>query len=173
MPDLRQPKRATACYPLGSLALLPFPATGEGQDEGAPCACVRQGVTRKLIVMGSSPLRPPRASAARLQAQSGFGFVAVLLALLIAATLYFGYFKLQNATSEKATSIAAIDATRAVACRSNRQNIERAITMWSVSHPDEAPTLRALEADGVRIPSCPEGGRYSLTGREVHCSKHG
>ena len=99
-------------------------------------------------------------------------FVAVLVALLIAAALYFGYFKMQGAMGQKSTGVAALDASRAVACRVNRQNIERDIAMWSVNHPDDPPTLGALQADGLRIPSCPEGGRYDVVGREVHCSVH-
>jgi hypothetical protein len=104
--------------------------------------------------------------------QRGVGFVAVLLALLIAAVLYLGYFKLQDATSQRSTGLAAIDASRAIACRTNRQNIERDIAMWSVNHPDEQPTLAGLQAEGLRVPSCPEGGRYEIVGREVHCSVH-
>ncbi len=105
--------------------------------------------------------------------QRGFTFVAVLLALLIAAALYFGYFKMQSAMSARSTGVSAIDAARAVACRTNRQNIERDVAMWSVNHPDEAPSFGALEAEGIRIPACPEGGHYELVGRAVHCSVHG
>ncbi len=108
----------------------------------------------------------------RLATQNGFSFVAVLLALLIAAALYFGYFKFQSTPGEHAKGVAAIDAARTIACRTNRQNIERDITMWSVNHPGETPTLAALAADGLRIPSCPEGGRYDIVGRQVHCSVH-
>jgi hypothetical protein len=104
--------------------------------------------------------------------ETGFSFVAVLLALLIAAALYFGYFKMQSVIGEKATSIQAIDVSRAMACRANRQNIERAIAFWSVNHPDEEPTLAGLQADGVQIPTCPEGGRYEIAGRAVRCSVH-
>ena len=108
----------------------------------------------------------------RVLGQRGFSFVAVLLALLIAAALYFGYFHLQSISGERAKGIAAIDAARAVTCRTNRQTIERGIVLWSVNHPDEAPTLAALQAEGLQIPSCPEGGRYEIVGREVHCSVH-
>jgi len=104
--------------------------------------------------------------------QRGVGLVAVLIAMLIAAALYFGYFKLQSSMSERSTSVTAIGASRAVACRTQRQDIERNIVLWSVNHDGEAPTFAALEAEGFRIPSCPEGGRYELVGREVHCSKH-
>jgi len=98
--------------------------------------------------------------------------VAVLLALLIAAALYFGYFHFQSVTGEHAKGIAAIEATRAVACRTNRQSIERDIQLWAVNHPGETPTLAALQAEGLRIPSCPEGGRYEIVGQQVQCSVH-
>jgi len=104
--------------------------------------------------------------------EQGSSFVAVLLALLIAAVLYFGYFHFQGAMNEQATGKNALDASRAVACRTNRQMIERDIVMWSVDHPDQPPTLAGLEASGLHVPSCPEGGRYDLVGREVRCSKH-
>ncbi len=104
--------------------------------------------------------------------QRGFSFVSVLLALLIAAALYFGYIGFQGTSHERRTGLVAINASREVACRTNRQNIERDVALWSVNHPGETPTLAALQADGLRIPACPEGGRYELTGTEVHCSVH-
>jgi len=105
--------------------------------------------------------------------QRGFTFVAVLLALLIAAALYFGYFRMQSAMSERSAGVSALNTARAVACRTNRQNIERDVAMWSVNHPDERPSFAALEAEGIHIPACPEGGRYEFVGRTVHCSVHG
>jgi hypothetical protein len=108
----------------------------------------------------------------RLLGQRGFAFVAVLLALLIAAALYFGYFHFQSVTGERAKGIAAIDAARVFACRTNRQTIEREIQMWAVNHPGETPTLAALQAEGLQVPSCPEGGRYDIVGHEVYCSVH-
>jgi len=108
----------------------------------------------------------------RLSSQRGFGFVALLLALFIAAVLYFGYFHFQGAMSERGTAQTALDGARAVACRTNRQMIERDIVIWSADHPDRQPTLDDLAASGIHVPSCPEGGRYEIVGREVHCSKH-
>lgn len=108
----------------------------------------------------------------RYRSEAGFGFAAVLMALLIAAVLYFGYFKMQDTRGGQATRITALDTTRDVACRSNRQTIERAIVMWSVNHDGEAPSLNGLAQDGIDVPSCPEGGTYSLAGNSVHCSKH-
>ncbi len=104
--------------------------------------------------------------------QSGFTFLAVLLALLIAAALYFGYFHMQSGNGDRAKGVSAIDAARAVACRTNRQMIERSITLWSVNHPGEVPTLAALQAEGLRLPTCPEGGSYEIAGDKVRCSVH-
>jgi len=105
--------------------------------------------------------------------QRGVGFVSILLTLAILAVLYLGYFKMQNTMGgSRSTGITAINASREVACRTQRQQIERDIVLWSVNHPDEPPTIAALEHEGLRVPSCPEGGQYSIDGREVHCSVH-
>lgn len=99
------------------------------------------------------------------------GFVSVLTAMLIAAALYLGYFRMHGTVAEQKVGIAAVDASRGVACRTNRQTVERALLMWSVNHAGEAPSLAALEREGS-IPSCPDGGRYELVAGEVHCSRH-
>jgi len=107
-----------------------------------------------------------------LRSQRGIGVVAVILALLVIAVLYFGYFRMQSAMSEKKTMVTAIDNSRAFACKTNRQTVEREIQMWLVNHPGETPSFAALETDGVHIATCPEGGIYSLDGMHVRCSKH-
>ncbi len=104
--------------------------------------------------------------------QRGMSFVTVLVAMLILAALYFGYFKLPNVGGERAGPVVALDNSKAVACRTNRQNIERSIQLWSVDHPGEQPTIRALQSGGIHIPSCPQGGRYTIVDHEVHCSVH-
>jgi len=107
-----------------------------------------------------------------LRNQHGFGFVSILISLLIVATLYFGYFKMQNSMGDHSVGISAINSSRDIACRTQRQQIERDIMMWSVNHPDEPATIAALQHDGLRIPACPQGGQYSIDGRDVHCSLH-
>jgi len=103
--------------------------------------------------------------------QRGLGAIALIVALLIIAVLYLGYFRMQSAMSEKKTTITAIDNSRAFACKTNRQTVEREIQMWLVNHPGETPALAALAADG-HVATCPEGGTYSLEGVQVRCSKH-
>ena len=93
--------------------------------------------------------------------------MSVLAAMLILVVLYFGYFKMQSMTSERSVGITAIDAGRAVACRTQRQAVERDIEMWSVDHPDDTPTLASLERAGVQHPELP-GGWSVLAGREAH-----
>lgn len=106
--------------------------------------------------------------------QHGFGFVAILLALLIVAVLYFGYFKMQNSMSQqRTTAVSSLDASRAVACRANKASIESNIQLWAVDHPGEQPTIDALRAAGLNIPTCPSGGAYTITAGQVHCSIHG
>jgi competence protein ComGC len=107
-----------------------------------------------------------------LRSESGAGFFFVLMALLVVAVLYFGYFKMQQQGGERSTGIAAINNSRAFACRTNRQEIERQITAWEAEHDGEPPTLDALAAEFGRLPTCPEGGTYTLVGRKVKCSKH-
>jgi hypothetical protein len=104
--------------------------------------------------------------------QRGASFVAVLVVLLIAVALYFGYFGFQDRAAQRSSGVTAIDTSRAVACRTNRQTLERALVAWSATHDSGAASLDALVADGVHIPSCPESGTYSLVGGTVRCSVH-
>jgi len=104
--------------------------------------------------------------------ERGFSIVAVLLILLILGALYVGYRELHSVATVQQPPLAALDASRAFACKTNRQTVEREIQMWLVDHPGETPNLAALAAAGIRLPSCPEGGTYSLDGVTVRCSKH-
>lgn len=123
-----------------------------------------------------SPARKQRIPQSRLAPTSGSergaSFVAVLMALAIAAALYFGYFRTQGSVGEQKVGIAAIEGSRSFACRTNRQTIERQLTSWLVNHDGDVPTLVGLEAEMGQLPTCPEGGRYALAGRAVSCSKH-
>jgi competence protein ComGC len=104
--------------------------------------------------------------------QGGFGFTSILLVLLVVAALYFGYLRPPSSTDSGSVGTSAIDAGRSVACRSNRQALERSIAVWAIDHPRQAATLGALEAEGVHVPSCPQGGGYDIVGRQVRCSLH-
>lgn len=108
----------------------------------------------------------------RLASQRGLAGIIVMLALLIAAVLYLGYFRAQSTTQETKSGVGAIDSSRAFACKTNRQTAERDIQMWLVNHPGESPSIAALEADSIRLPTCPEGGTYSIDGMQVQCTKH-
>ena len=107
-----------------------------------------------------------------LRSERGGSFVVVLMALLLGAALYFGYFKAQQSGGERSTGVAAIDRSRVFACQTNRQTIERQLTMWTVNHDGDTPTLDAVERENGSLPSCPEGGTYSLQGHSIVCSLH-
>lgn len=109
---------------------------------------------------------------ARLRSQSGMSFVSMLLALVILAALYFGYFHFQSGVVDIKKGETAIDRSRDFACRMNRQTIERELTLWRVAHEGETPTLEALAATKSSLPKCPEGGRYALEAGHVQCSVH-
>jgi hypothetical protein len=99
----------------------------------------------------------------------GFSFVSVLFALVIVGVLYFGYFRMSSITGEKAIGIQGIQASKGVACRTQRQQIERDVQAYVMTHDAPPNSLGAL---GVLIPACPEGGRYALAGTHVTCSLH-
>jgi len=103
--------------------------------------------------------------------QRGAGFVGIVVVLLILLVLVMGYVRLHMG-GERAKRVTAVDASRGVACRVQRQQLERDIMVWSVDHPDDPPSIPALAASGLRVPSCPEGGQYSVTARAVVCSVH-
>jgi len=106
----------------------------------------------------------------RSQRGSALTSVAALIGLV--GLLYVVYINLQ-VTGEQATRGMETKAlSQGVACMSNRQAIGLSITTWSVTHPGVEPTLEDLQKDGIHIPSCPEGGRYTLEGRKVSCSIH-
>jgi competence protein ComGC len=109
---------------------------------------------------------------AALRESRGFSFVSVLLALLILAVLYFGYFHLQSATNERTTKIQGLEAAKAVACRTQREQLERDVQMYAADHDGPPHSLDDLARAGIPIPSCPEGGHYALVGTHVTCSVH-
>ena len=106
------------------------------------------------------------------RSEGGFSVVAVLFILLILSALYVGYRQLRSVATEQQPPLAALDASRAFACKANRQTVERQIQIWLINHPGETPSLAALADDGIRLPSCPQGGTYSVDGLTVRCSKH-
>lgn len=107
-----------------------------------------------------------------MSSERGLGAIALFLALLVAALLYVGYVQMSSTMSTTKTTVTAVDNTRAFACKTNRQTVEREIQMWLVNHPGETPSFDGLESDSVHVATCPEGGTYALVGLHVTCSKH-
>ncbi len=98
--------------------------------------------------------------------------MGLVLVLVLIALGYLGYLRLHAGPREAQRAATTLDSSKAFACRTNRQTIEREVQMWMVTHPGEAPSLSALAADGAGRATCPEGGAYSLDGVHVHCSRH-
>lgn len=106
--------------------------------------------------------------------ESGLSFLSILLALLIIGLLYFsiggpGLSSVENSVSEAKT---VKTSGNLLACEMNRKAVEKELMTWSVTHPGERATIEKLRAAGVYIPACPDGGRISIEGRSVICSKH-
>ncbi|MBI4515466.1 MAG: hypothetical protein HY699_06595 [Deltaproteobacteria bacterium] len=104
--------------------------------------------------------------------EGGFSFVSILLAMLLLAVLYFGYFRLSSSSGEKGAGIQSLQTSKGIACRTQRQQIERDVQAYSMSHDGPPHSLAELEREGIRVPSCPEGGRYALAGIQITCSTH-
>lgn len=101
-------------------------------------------------------------------AQAGIGAVGVIVALLTAALLYLAYHATQAGMQPTRRAVSTLDTSKAFACKTNRQTVEREIQMWLVNNPGEAPSLAAIGSNA----HCPEGGEYRLAGTQVSCSKH-
>lgn len=110
----------------------------------------------------------------RQPSQRGFGFLSVLLALLIIGLLYFwiGGPGLQSVSHSVSEAKTVKTSGNLVACSMNRKAIEKELLTWSVTHPGERPTLAKLKAAGVYVPACPDGGTLSIEGGTVVCSLH-
>ena len=110
----------------------------------------------------------------RLGSQQGLGAIGTLVSLLILGLLIFAYTKNQIGSGDPRSSgpVTSIDKGRAAACLAQRRTVERDIVAWSVEHGDETATLAALQSAGFSVPTCPEGGQYSISGQHVDCSKH-
>jgi hypothetical protein len=104
----------------------------------------------------------------RLRSQGGLGAIAVVLALLVVALVYLGYHQMEDAMQAPRRATTTVDASKAFACKTNRQTAEREVQMWLVNHPGETPTWESLGSTA----RCPEGGEYRLEGLKVVCSRH-
>jgi archaellin len=104
----------------------------------------------------------------RRPGQSGIGALGVIAAVLIAAFLYVAYHAMQAGMQPTKRAVSTLDTSKAFACKTNRQTVEREIQMWLVNNPGETPSLAVIGSTA----QCPEGGEYTLTGVHVSCSKH-
>jgi len=111
-----------------------------------------------------------------LRGQRGIAGLTLIAGVFITAILLVVFLRTQvkkgDGEGGADSEVSALDKARGVACRANRATVERDIQMWLVGHPGDKPTIAALEADNIRIASCPEGGTYAIEGVAVVCDKH-
>ncbi|UCF38070.1 MAG: hypothetical protein JSU96_04235 [Acidobacteriota bacterium] len=101
------------------------------------------------------------------------GLISVLAALLIIGLLIGGYITYQPApSSSKAAILTARDTAKDAACHMNRLTLEKALLTWSVQHPNEEPSIRALKRSGILVRGCPQNGELSIRNGQVLCSEH-
>ncbi len=105
-----------------------------------------------------------------LHSERGNAMISLLMAMVILGTLYLGYVGMPDFRGKRGGPV-AIENTRDVACKIQRQQIERDIDIWKVDHTEE-PSLDALKGAGIFIPACPEHGTYDVAGSHVVCSVH-
>lgn len=106
--------------------------------------------------------------------ERGYAIIVILIALVIVAILSMKQLNPSGKVGEVRDARTRIDQSKATACSANRTVLLQEVQMWKVNHPVEKMSLSAVEASGRRLPSCPEGGVYSLSadGRQVYCSQH-
>lgn len=109
----------------------------------------------------------------RLGTQKGFSLVSVLAVVVIGGLLYAGYLSLMSGKSTVPESSGSLmSVPKSTACEMNRNALKNALLSWSVRNPGKQPSIRGLEASGVTIPQCPDGGRFQLKDDKVVCSMH-
>jgi len=106
--------------------------------------------------------------------KGSLGSLGTLIALAVLAVLVASYMRDQGIGTARQSSAPtnAVARSQGVACQAQRTQLDRDLIIWGNDHPDQEPSIGALSASGVRVPSCPEGGEYYVSGRHVHCSKH-
>ncbi|GAB4241194.1 MAG: hypothetical protein Kow00109_16530 [Acidobacteriota bacterium] len=103
----------------------------------------------------------------------GFTLLSLLLVLLvIGAVWWIAFHAFPTAPAGNREAVAMHKAAGALQCAANRRTLEQELMAWEVRHPARKPTLEALAKEGVLILGCPEGGRWSLAGGKVRCSRH-
>ena len=108
----------------------------------------------------------------RLVSERGMSMISIVAALALMAVLYAGYFNLSDSESTMSKGGDVKVASQAMSCSMNRRSVEQAMTRWSITHPDEELTIERMEREGILVKHCPEGGRYSVSGKRLLCSVH-
>jgi hypothetical protein len=102
-----------------------------------------------------------------------FTFISILIALVIIAILTGYYFKKDEKTGDVGLYMMSMERSKRAACLANRNVYEGYIQAWLASHPGEEVTPEKLRAAAYSVPTCPEGGTYTIEpDNTVSCSIH-
>jgi ribosomal protein S11 len=109
----------------------------------------------------------------RLGSERGFSFASLVTVLLIAGILYISYTGLVSVReSAPSDPLEATAVSKDVACKMNRQALEKQLLNWMGRNPGKDASIRSLAASGVNIPRCPDGGKLRIEDGKVECSTH-
>lgn len=75
---------------------------------------------------------------------------------------------------EAAPQAGPIEGSQAAGCAANRRAIESALQAYQAANGKPPSSLQQLVPQYLqKLPSCPAGGSYQLSGTTVSCSVHG
>ncbi|HBF33304.1 TPA: hypothetical protein DDW35_01945 [Candidatus Sumerlaeota bacterium] len=108
-----------------------------------------------------------------LYVHSRRGFYLIGLLIVIAIILTLGYSQMHGVGGSGGEQF-AIDRSKETACTVNRSTLVSSLAIWRTTHSNEPFTLESVAKTGTNIPTCPAGGKYSLSadGATIYCSIH-
>jgi hypothetical protein len=104
-------------------------------------------------------------------------FLSLILATL--ALLQVGCGNSENSTSQdnvsdQGSSGGAVGQAESAACAANRRTIASAVQQYKAIEGKSPTSIQQLVPKYLqKVPTCPSGGTYSLSGGTVTCSVHG
>jgi competence protein ComGC len=97
----------------------------------------------------------------------------LLVVVAVLSILMGGYFARDGADTESSTYRRTMNKANDTACIANRATLRTQIEMFRMDNASLPVTTENLQAKGVQVPTCPQGGAYGWTkDNTVLCNKH-